>query len=470
MVFSSILFLFAFLPIALAAYYSTWMISRGSAILSCLILTLLSITFYYFGSGSLVYLLLASVLFNWYFGQKIAASTSLRGRRYMLLIGILANVSVLVYFKYTRFILDNLSAVFGRVLVPDFHPPLPVGVSFFTFMCVAYLVDIYKKRHVPATLNSYATYLTLFPHLVAGPIIRFSEIAPDLATRPLTSSETFLRGVFRFAQGLGMKVLIADNLAPVADRIFATPANELSASVAWLGALTYTFQIYFDFAGYSAMAIGLALMFGFYFPENFDQPYLAKSITEFWRRWHMTLSRFFRDYLYIPLGGNRSGTWRTYLNLLIVFLVCGLWHGAAWTFVVWGLFHGGLLVAERVAERRYGYVGSGLAGLFLTFTLTIIGWVFFRSNTLGEAIDFTFAMFNLSTSVTHLPIAVYTDGATFATLILAGVFAFTPASILKGRGRRLSRFAAICSCTALLFLGSAYSLTNSYKPFIYFRF
>ena len=473
MVFSSLLFLFFFLPVALGIFYGVSLLTRHHQVTCCWALTALSLAFYFWGSGAFVLLIVASILLNWWVGQQLARVRS----RMLLLAAVALNLSALVYFKYARFLLDNLGLLGGWKFAPDFHPYLPVGVSFFTFMSIAYLVDVYRREQEPARLHDYATYLTLFPHLVAGPIVRYRELAQDLSALRRPGLGLFNAGILRFAQGLGMKVIVADNLAVTADKIFALEPAALTPGVAWLGALTYTFQIYFDFAGYSAMAIGLALMFGFHFPENFDQPYRAASITEFWRRWHMTLSRFLRDYVYIPLGGNRKGNLRTYVNLVLVFFLCGLWHGAAWTFVAWGLYQGALLIAERLLKDRWGLAPRGVAGIALTFLLTCFGWALFRSETLAGAGQFLATMLGWPPAATPgvmaPTLASFQDPLLVVLLVVAVVVSFTPADLLTRRPAGQGRVAFVAHALAslvLLAVGSAYAMSNSYKPFIYFRF
>src|SRR5262249_31216673 len=282
---------------------------------------------------------------------------------------------------------------------------LPIGISFFTFQAISYVADIYTGRIVPVRrFIDFLAYHLLFPQLIAGPIVRYVEIEKELYDRRGSLGD-FADGLHRCCLGLGKKLILADIMGVVADSVFSLPTNELTTGVAWFGALAYTLQIYFDFSGYSDMAIGLGRMLGFRFPENFNQPYRSQSITEFWRRWHMTLSRWFRDYLYIPLGGNRAGPIRTYANLLIVFVLCGLWHGAAYTFLLWGLFHGALLVIERLAQNRFGWKPTGLGGWALTLLLVMIGWVLFRAPTAGAAVDFLKAMGGSGIGVT--PSAVW---------------------------------------------------------------
>jgi alginate O-acetyltransferase complex protein AlgI len=323
-------------------------------------------------------------------------------------------------------------------------------------------------------LLEFGTYLSLFPHLVAGPIVRFSEITNDLRDRNSLSINHFFDGITRFTQGLAMKVLIADNLSPTADKIFSLDPSAITFATSWLGALTYTFQIYFDFAGYSAMAIGLALMFGFHFPENFNRPYIAHSITEFWRRWHMSLSHWLRDYVYIPLGGNKKGSFRTYVNLFAVFFICGLWHGAAWTFVVWGLYQGVLLIIERALKNNFSYECKGVLGIVITFILTMIGWVIFRSTSFGQCGYFIKAMFTWNGGG-EIPdqLGEYMDPLLLVALFSAAVISFFPSfHILQNEKINSSALVLgkIAITASLLVFVAFYAVGNSFSPFIYFRF
>jgi len=342
-VFSSVTFVFYFLPLVLVAYLL--LPARN------IVLLFASLVFYAWGETYFIAVLMVSIGLNYLFGILIEKSYDEKRRTTALFLGLGADLGLLCLFKYLNFIADNLNVFLstgGYAPIEIHHIHLPLGISFFTFQAMSYLVDVYR-RTVPAERNIFnlGLYIAMFPQLVAGPIVRFNQIADQLHKRSVTT-DAFSLGVRRFVVGLGQKMLIANILAVPADAIFAVPSEGLTPAIAWLGVVAYTLQIYFDFAGYSNMAIGLGHMFGFTLPENFNYPYIAQSITEFWRRWHISLSRWFRDYLYIPLGGNRKGSYRTYANLFVVFFLCGLWHGASWNFVVWGLFHGFFLVVERV--------------------------------------------------------------------------------------------------------------------------
>ncbi len=477
MVFSSLLFIFIFLPVALSFFYTGTFFTRNNKNISCALLTFISFSFYFWGSGKMLLLLIASILFNWFVGNKLLQSYSIAQKKILLIAGISINLSALLYFKYCRFILDTLGLLAGTSLVPTLHPYLPVGISFYTFMTISYLVEVYRSQREQASLLEFAAYLSLFPHLVAGPIVRFSEVAGDLRQQHSLTIDNFFAGIIRFTQGLGMKVLIADNLSPTVDRIFSLDQTVLNFGLSWFGALAYTFQIYFDFAGYSAMAIGLALMFGFHFPENFNRPYLAPSITEFWKRWHMSLSRWLRDYIYIPLGGNQKGNLRTYINLFSVFFICGMWHGAAWTFIVWGLYQGLLLIVERFMKNNLGYKPSGILGIMITFLLTIIGWVVFRSESFAQCWYFLKAMFAFPREVTFasLPdqLSELMEPLLIVSLGAAALLSFFPFEKITSKFQSdtmVFLLGKTMIAGATLFLVSLYAIGSSFKPFIYFRF
>ena len=354
MVFSSITFIFFFLPAVLAAYHLAPRRVRNG------LLVFASLGFYAWGAGAFVLALLASIATNYVIGAQLERRVD-RGEtasaKRLLALGVVVNVALLGWFKYANLGVATWNAGLtgaGLPTVPWADVLLPIGISFFTFHSLSYLVDVYRgtARHLVSPLD-FALYITFFPQLIAGPIVRFHEIRDQLVQRKETF-DAFAAGVYRFGFGLAKKVVIADTVAPIANAAFGVPTDELNTTAALVGVLAYTVQLYFDFSGYSDMALGLALMFGIRFPENFDRPYASRSITEFWRRWHMSLSRWFRDYLYVSLGGNRGSAAATYRNLVIVFLVTGLWHGANWTFVAWGAYHGILLLLERVAGVARG--------------------------------------------------------------------------------------------------------------------
>ena len=476
MVFASPLFLFLFLPLTLAAYFIAPRRWRNGVLLVA------SLAFYAWGEAPYVALVLASVAFNGWMGMRIAAADDPRARKRRLALAVGGNLGALAVFKYANFAAANVNAiapVFGVGALAWAAIPLPLGISFFTFHAISYVVDVYKRNaDAQRNLPTFALYILLFPQLIAGPIIRWRDIASQLVEHPSRLAD-FAYGARRFILGLGKKTLIANSLGRSADAIFALPASELTAPVAWLGLLCYTLQIYFDFSGYSDMAIGLMRMFGFRVLENFNYPYIARSIREFWRRWHISLSNWFRDYLYVPLGGNRHGAWRAYRNLAIVFLLCGLWHGASWPFVLWGAWHGLFLVAERAGwERVIGR--NALAAHAYALLAVMGGWVLFRCETLAHAIGYYAALLGLNDAPAALhPLEQHLDGLVAAMLIAGVVFA-TPLARRIGawrdrvapvRGRGALVLAADAAWLALVFVASAALLAaGTYNPFIYFRF
>ena len=466
MVFSSILFIFYFLPAFLLAYYLTPARYRNFVGL------LASLFFYAWGEPRLVLLLLVGSVVDFLLGKGIAHSDDARKRKRLVALSVLLNIGFLTYYKYAGFFVDQASTLldlFGISFEREFTVLLPIGISFYTFQKLSYIVDVYRKT-VPAAPSfvQFGLYVSLFPQLIAGPIVRYHDVAKQLVSRTYTLAK-FSDGVWRFALGLGKKVLIANPMAAVADTLFAQPADALPLPFAWLGIICYAFQIYFDFSGYSDMAIGLGKMMGFEFLENFNRPYIAKSITEFWRRWHISLSNWMKEYLYIPLGGNRVSKGRMYFNLWVVFLISGFWHGASWNFIVWGALHGTFLCVEKYR----GKLGQGLIAQFLTFVLVLIAWVFFRAETLPAALHYLNAMFIPSAAIFDVPMYSLMPHRTISVFILAAVICFFPektakkVSALVWKGCPFSKPAIAVTLIVL----SVCSLANSgYNPFIYFRF
>jgi alginate O-acetyltransferase complex protein AlgI len=473
-VFSSVTFLFYFLPLLLLAVAFT-----RSASASNIVLLVFSIAFYVYGESDKVYIVLVVVLISFLSGVAMQEASKFR-RRAALVAGIAINLTILGYYKYSGFVLTNLSEVASLPFIVS-HVELPLGISFFVFHAISYIVDIHRKV-APAQrrFHVFTLYIILFPQLIAGPIVRYHEIAEQFLTRRM-SWQDFSIGASRFVIGLGKKTLIANPLAVPVDQIFGLQQSQLSFELAWLGAILYALQLYFDFSGYSDMAIGLARMFGFRFPENFNYPYVSQSIQEFWRRWHMSLSNWFRDYLYVPLGGNRVSPGHTYLNLLIVFFLCGLWHGASWNFVVWGLWHGLFLILERaflsaVLQRTWFVVRHGYAML-----VVLIGWVFFRADDLPQAFSFISHMFNFAEFQGNLyPLEAYFTTEVLILMLLAIVFSaplvrYIAAAIERLRGvSRLSWGVARAAQAALsisCFVLSSMAVTaQTHNPFLYFRF
>ncbi|WP_298242029.1 MBOAT family O-acyltransferase [uncultured Bradyrhizobium sp.] len=479
MLFSSITFLFYFAPILLAAYYGLRV--RDTVLL------LGSVIFYTWGEQLYVLLLIASIGVNYWLGLAIARSTD-RRRLWLLIAGVSGNVAVLAYFKYLHFFLTALSGIVHlRPSVTAFNPHLILGISFFTFQLISYLADIYTKRVEPEkTPTSFAIYILMFPHLIAGPIVRFADIRKELHARALSVGH-FGLGLQYFIVGLAQKVLIANTLAGPADTVFALPHEQLTGASAWIGLLSYTLQIFFDFCGYSNMAIGLAFMLGFRFPKNFDYPYAASSLTDFWRRWNMSLSFWFRDYVYIPLGGNRGSTLSTVRNLVIVFLLTGLWHGAAWTFVVWGLYHGMILLLERFCIGRLLARMSPLFQRLYVLLVVMVGWVFFRASTIKEAWRYLRALIVPPTWSLHEPPIFWLSPEAMAALILGLILSqpFLP-SLLDHLGRpRIGRDPTVIEprldtyyvhalplvvLAVLMVISVILLVSGTLNPFLYFRF
>jgi alginate O-acetyltransferase complex protein AlgI len=478
MVFASPIFLFLFLPLVLAGYFA---VPRrgGNAVL-----LVASVAFYVWGEGAYVALVLASVGFNWVLGRKIGDAADPARRRRWLALAISGNLALLTVFKYANFFVANLNLALGAFGGSTFALaaiPLPLGISFFTFHSISYVVDIYRRNaSAQRRVAGFAVYILLFPQLIAGPIIRYKDIAAQIAQRGRHCAD-FAEGVRRFIIGLGKKVLVANTLGGVADGVFGIAPHELNTPVAWLGLLCYTLQIYFDFSGYSDMAIGLMRMFGFRVLENFNYPYISQSIREFWRRWHISLSNFFRDYLYIPLGGNQRGKARAYANLVIVFLLCGLWHGASWTFIVWGIWHGVFLVLEHAGLG--GVLDRTWRPLRHTYALVAVvaGWVLFRCDTLAHAGAFYAALAGGGAPAQlKYPLPMYLDPLVATTLAVAMIGSMPigramAAAIDRGAAahRVLTAAAPVIEwlwLAAVLIASCAYLAAGTYNPFIYFRF
>ncbi len=428
MIFSSKIFLFCFLPATLALYYIFFR-KRGGNIF----LLVASVFFYAWGEKANVIIIAASVIFNYAIAVRIEKyhdekKGKIESLGTVLFIGaIVVNLGVLFFYKYTGFFINTLTL--GAVTISPHH--LPVGLSFFTFKALSYIIDVYR-RTIKAEKNiiDVGLYISMFPQVVAGPISRYPDLLERMKKRDITFN-MFREGLHRFILGLGKKVIIADSIGIVVDQIFALNPGELSTSLSWLGAVGYTLQIYCDFSGYTDMAIGLGRMFGFDFIENFNYPYISKSIREFWKRWHISLSTWFRDYLYIPLGGNRVSETRIYFNLIVVFLLCGLWHGANWTFVVWGLWHGFFLVIER---KKIGeLIDSMFAPLkyAYAFLIVMLGWVFFRSGSIEFAFGYVTKMFGFKSAGALYYPSMFFDYYFIFALVLGAVFSTPVAPRLK---------------------------------------
>ncbi|WP_419176974.1 MBOAT family O-acyltransferase [Desulfosediminicola sp.] len=484
MVFSTSIFLFIFLPVVLAVYMVAGPRLRNITLLVS------SLFFYAWGEHIFVFLMLGSIVINWLFGLLIGVfRNNGNSGRLPLFFGVGANLGLLGLFKYANFFIANLNPLLLKfqlapIELEEVH--LPIGISFFTFQAISYLVDVYRLEAKPQkNLIQMALYISLFPQLIAGPIIRYKDIAGQIANRAI-KLDHLVNGIQRFIIGLGKKVLLANVLGRTADHIFSLPADALSADLAWLGAVSYMLQIYFDFSGYSDMAIGLGLMFGFRFAENFNLPYSAVSIREFWQRWHISLSTWFRDYLYIPLGGSKRGALTTYRNLVIVFLLCGLWHGASWTFIAWGLYHGVFLVLERnfFISLVLGRLPRPLQHLYV-LTVVLCGWVLFRAESLPHAGNFLLAMITFTTpAYFDSQLYMFLNNEFYLALTIAIVASTPVLSKLRHMLTQLENepqtgttiirsISSVCtagflSCTFLYAIASI--IGGDYNPFLYFRF
>ena len=469
MVFSSNIFLLYFMPVFFLLYFIMPKKGRNYVLLFA------SLFFYAWGAPEFIIQLLVSIIVNFYLVRWMCRTDKPSLKKWLCGLSIFIPIGLLLFYKYGNFTMENLNILrgfLGKAPHEWRHILLPIGISFFSFQSVTYTLDTYRGVNRPMEkLSEFMLYITMFPQLIAGPIVRYCDVADQIRNRESSYPER-LQGFYRFVIGLAKKILIADVIGAQVDSVlnaadFATALPSLDSGTAWIIALAYTFQIYFDFAGYSDMAIGLGRIMGFKFPENFDNPYTSRSITEFWRRWHITLGAFIMNYLYIPLGGNRKGKGRMYLNLWICFLLSGLWHGASWNFVVWGAFHGFFIMFEKLINRKLSVLS--------TFILVMIGWVFFRIENIGQAWSFIIRMFSFDFS----SIALAANAQFYVTLIVAAVFSFLT---MTKFGRKIQDkvyytdysngqhiIAWVVSIAAFLFCLGALNATG-FSPFIYFRF
>ncbi len=465
MVFSSAVFLLAFLPIV---FICNSLIKKEY---SNYLLLIASLVFYAWGEPFLVFLMIVSVVANWLAGLMLSRNQgTIRG--VILAGGIILDLGILGYYKYAGFLAKTVNAILGRDFIPVITIALPIGISFFTFQAISYIIDVYRgDTDASDNLVNVALYISFFPQLIAGPIVKYRDINKQIEDRAVRWTDVS-DGFKRFIYGLGKKVIISNALGLCVDTIYAYDITQIDSATAWIGALAYTFQIYYDFSGYSDMAIGLGRMFGFTILENFNYPYLSRSITEFWRRWHISLGSWFREYLYIPLGGNRKGVARTYINLIIVFFLTGLWHGADMSFVFWGLYHGFFTIIERIGFKKI-LEKSKVFSLFYTFFVVNIGWVLFRANDTMSGIRYIARML-MPWRYRDIRIAAwnYMDNKTvfaFACAILGmGLLtSLVPEEIQKKwRGSVIEAV----YCVVLLILCLASVASDTYNPFIYFQF
>ncbi len=471
MVFSSVVFLFRFLPIFMICYY---LVPRR---MKNFVLLIGSLFFYAWGEPVYVMLMLFSTVSDYLHGILIDRFRGKRAAKVFLVSSVLINLLVLGFFKYADFLTATVNGVAGTQ-IPQLNLPLPIGISFYTFQTMSYTIDVYRgEAKVQKNLLDFGVFVTMFPQLIAGPIVKYKQVAAQLADRRVDVHK-ISDGAKRFVVGLAKKVLIANNIGALWAEVSAMEYGNLSALTAWLGILAFAFQIYFDFSGYSDMAIGLGACMGFDFPENFNYPYIAASVTEFWRRWHISLSSWFREYVYIPLGGNRKGLLRQLRNILIVWMLTGIWHGAGWNFLLWGLWFAFFLILEKLFYRKTGNTPSKGIGMIYTWLVVVLGWVLFEIETPQKIAAFLQAMFGMNPTGFLDGQGLYL-GREYLLLFLLAVVASTPfvhflTQKLKrsktGYALAVYRLGEKVIPAALLLLSIAYIVDASYNPFLYFRF
>ena len=468
MVFSSFTFLLLFLPITLILYY---IIPSKKKNWRNLILLIMSLVFYAWGEPVYILLMILSIIVNYIFGIFI---DKFKYKKIILIFAIIFNIGLLFFYKYTDFLINNLNSIFN-LEISHLKLSLPIGISFYTFQILSYVIDVYQNKvEVQKNVFTLATYIALFPQLIAGPIVRYVTVEDELKNRK-ENTHDFANGLRRFIVGLGKKVIVANNVAILADAVFNSNPNQLGTIVIWLGAIAYTLQIYFDFSGYSDMAIGLGKMLGFNFLENFNYPYISTSITDFWRRWHMSLSTWFRDYIYIPLGGNRTTKLKWLRNILIVWLLTGLWHGASWNYIIWGLYFGVILILEKnVINKLLDKIPRFFQHLYTLFFI-VIGWVIFRMEDFDNLINFLINMFNFEKSDILSFIENCPQVISIWPYLIIGIIGSVPfigkkfQKINESKKIYLGLLYDLC---ILIILGITivFLVSSSYNPFIYFRF
>ena len=473
MVFSSILFLLYFLPLFLVSYYVVGKRFKNY------ILLFFSIAFYSWGAPVFIFVLVGTTFMDFHLVKWMHQSANERKRKILLTLSISINIGLLGYFKYSNFFVENINEVlslFGLKNIVWTKLILPIGISFYTFETITYVVDVYRRIHQPLTnFKNYLLYILFFPKLIAGPIIRYHDMADQLEDRTMNDTQdNRLIGLYQFIIGLAKKVIIANHLGEHADVIFGMNYENLGASTAWIGVLCYTFQLYFDFSGYSDMAIGLAKMVGFKLPENFNNPYIANSVTDFWKRWHISLGNWMRNYLYIPLGGNKVDAKRLYFNLGIVFIASGFWHGASWNFILWGAYHGLFLILERLFLLKWYQKTGRLISTLITFMIVCIGWVFFRIDTIKPLFNYLKQMANFN------QYNYYQIDSEFLTYLIIAIISSFLAYFSWGQKMQLSFYQQEYNFPkhlligaisfGLLILSVAFITSFNFNPFIYFRF
>ena len=473
MLFSSLIFIFLFLPLVLCVYYISPKIIKNYVLL------FFSLIFYAWGEPKFILAMLLSIILNYFFALLISNYSGRNDlRKFVLILSIIFNLGLMFIFKYLNFTISNINTLFGMKIFVQTHVLLPIGISFFTFQAMSYVIDVYKGNVIVQRNPFYvAMYISLFPQLIAGPIVRYSTIEKQINSRTVTL-EDFSEGVRRFIVGLSKKVLLANTLAIVADKAFSADPASISTLFAWTGAIAYTFQIFFDFSGYSDMAIGLGAMFGFHFLENFDYPYTARSITDFWRRWHISLSSWFRDYVYFPMGGSRvNSRARLVFNLLIVWLLTGVWHGASWNFIVWGLFYFVILTIEKLTgiPDKFNSVIATRTYRLVTLVSIVIAWVIFRAPDLGYSIQYIKSMLLLNSGQLTDDLSIFYLSENWFFFVAALLFStklpqkFSGYCAAKVSAATLS-IIFIVSYTLMFLISTSYLVLGTHNPFIYFNF
>lgn len=467
MVFSSLTFIYFYLPIVLLLYYIVPMKGKNIVIL------ISGLFFYAWGEPFYIIIMIISTLIDYTAGRLIHKfDENPKLRTVFLLVSVCMNLGLLAVFKYSSFFITNINGLLGANII-DPHLPLPIGISFYTFQSMSYTIDLYLRNiKVQKNIISFTSYVTLFPQIVAGPIVRYEDVANEIDSRTINTTK-IAEGIGLFVRGLGKKVILANNIGLVWSQIKIMDYSQISMATAWIGILAFTFQIYFDFSGYSDMAVGMGKMLGFNFPENFNYPYVAKSISEFWRRWHITLGSWFRSYVYIPLGGNRGGLSKTIRNLIIVWALTGLWHGASWNFIIWGLYFGALIIIERLGFGKVLEKLPAIVSRAYTFLLVVIGWVFFDIDGLSPAFNYLKAMFG----ATHNVLDATSKYILFSNLLIFAVCIIASTEIIKKVYLMLSnikgnavQYALPVFQLVIMLICTAYLVDATYNPFLYFRF
>lgn len=468
MVFSSMTFLFGFLPIVLLIYYAVPMRMKN------LVIMISGLLFYAWGEPIYVFVMLLTIAIDYGAGLLMERFGDQQKKRLAVMIAaVVLNLLFLGVFKYSSFVVQNINALF-HTTIPDPQLPLPIGISFYTFQAMSYVIDLYRREiRIQKSFVNFAGYVTLFPQLIAGPIVRYSDVEAQIDEREISIGKIG-DGVSIFIRGLAKKTLLANTIGAVWTSVKAMDYGTLPAATAWIGILAFTFQIYYDFSGYSDMAIGLGKMLGFDFPPNFDHPYLSRSITEFWRRWHMTLGSWFRSYVYIPMGGNRVGKWGLVRNILVVWMLTGLWHGASWNFVLWGLYFGVILLIEKLFLGKFIRKLPNILQWLYAFLLIVFGWVLFEMNSLPAIGNFFAAMFGLNGAGFANRQSVYLVLSNAAVILLSVVCAtMLPRRVfswLRSKWKNGANGIRLTTELVLFFICLCYLVTSTYNPFLYFNF